>query len=300
MNNVVNTELKAYISYSRGDDISTITALLKEHGVSVYDSNISLEIRDSVQVTMINAIKECDFVVFIYSTANAYIGFEAGVAVASDIPVFAIIDPRTDDPYFLYDSTWVRSLPNDRETIKFSFDIFIKGVQYQAKRLTKSKGKESGKIGGEPLAKGFSRKNSDYEFNGVETMNYFLMQAMSAYKINVVKNPADQRGGEYPADFAIWSDPLQGILVNPIQIESKKGLTPSIVDTLYDTISQHDKPNLGSWIIFYDEISQGLKEKLRQSPKTLFIDINQFAAKLDTLSFNDAIKQLRNELVHKI
>lgn len=300
MSNVVSKKLKAYLSYSHGDDITTISALLNECGVSVYDSNKMLQIRDSMQLSMVNAIKECDFVVLVYSTDNAYIGFETGIAVASNLPIFAIINPIVDDPYFLYDSTWIRSLPTDRSTIQFSFDIFMKGIEYLAKRPSKSKSKENANIAKQPVAKDLAVMIRNFDFSNERTMASFIMQVLLAYGIKAIENPGDYKE-DFPADFSIWSDPLQGILTNPIKIEIKKRLTEGNLNTFYKSVTAKELTTLsGSWIIFYSEISQKLKNDLRQSSRVLFIDIHNLADKLLTLSFNDAIKQLRNDLVHKI
>jgi nucleoside 2-deoxyribosyltransferase len=85
--------MRAFLSYRLEDDISVVTNLLKSKNIEIFDSVTELNIGRSFPTTITNAIKESDFIVLVYASANPNIAFEAGLAVSLGKPIFAIVSP---------------------------------------------------------------------------------------------------------------------------------------------------------------------------------------------------------------
>jgi hypothetical protein len=293
--------MKAFLSYKHGDDISVISKILAEKNIEIYDSLKEIEYGNSLQLAIKSAVKECDLIVFVYTAINPYIAYEAGLAVASNTPIFAIILPGSEEPYFLYDSPCVHGSPNEEEKIKFSFELFYRSLEKKPSKNSKPKqqGKNLKSTDREPvLTQVVHNLIENIDYNLERSIFTFFENLFAAYGISVAKNPGTYLR-DFPADFSIWSDALQNILGNPILIEIKRDISQATLQHLRVQITSSESLKVGnSWLVFYVNLRDVQNVELRNSPKILFIDLHDFTRRLKTSSFNDTIKQIRNEIIH--
>lgn len=290
--------MKAFLSYSFNDNISEITELLTEQGIEVFDSRNDIEYGSSFQQAIKKSITECDFLFLIYSSSNPNIAFEAGIAVSKNKPIFSVISEYNIDPDFLFDSTYVHASPTDTEKIKFNLNIFLDKVKPKKKSYTDIK----------------------HELYGVEYINYYteiynnylsisnksekeyeslFKDIFHKYELNVIQNKQDYNTQFY-TDFCIWSDKLSNVIGNPILIEIKKELNNNNISKIQKTIHKLINNNSAeSCLIFYDILNGIKKDDLPNTSKYLFIQISDFIENLNKNDFNESIKKIRNEIMHK-
>ena len=233
-----------------------------------------MTIENSLQLAIKNAIKECDFIVLIYTQTNPYIAFEAGIACAFGKPIFAIVSSSDDEPDFLHDSTCVHSLPTEVDKIKFNFDIFFKNIKPRKSSQSPKKIKYYG--GGEPISIYYDKFYNIYNSlnKNLESQYELLFKDIfETYHLNVIKNKFESTSNFY-ADFCIWSDQLNSILGNPILIEIKKEINSKNLPTLLKNIASNS--NTSSFLVFYESLKGVKKGELPNNPKCLFIQLSDF------------------------
>lgn len=297
--------MRAYLSYKFGDDITVVRNLLIENNVDIFDSITDIQYGNSLQQTIKNAIKGCDFLVFIYSKDNPYIAFEAGLAVGTNKPIFSVLAGGKEDT-FLMDSTYVHAYPNEHEKIKFSLELFLSKIKTQ--KSTKFPVKISPHKfygGGEaiPIKSYFDvveRYNSIQDKSG-SNLEIFLQDIFKAYHVNIVKNSNNNYRDKWAPDFSIWSDELTSLLSNPIIIEIKVEINRLNIESLVsnlDYISNNRPTN--SALILYDRLSNIEQQDLPNTPNQLFISIPYLVNELQSHGFASSIKRIRNFIIHNI
>jgi uncharacterized protein (DUF302 family) len=291
--------MKAFITYQFKDSISELTNFLTENGISVFDSLTDIDYGASFQKAIKKAISDCDFIIVIYSSANANISFEAGIAFGANKPIFSIISEKNDDPDFLYDSTYVHALPTEIEKIKFNLTIFLEKIK---PKIKVSQIKTPKFYGG-----GFPNYYTDIYLNYKKLdksneKNYepFFKDIFTKFNVSVIQQRQDSKA-KFFTDFCIWSDQLNNILGNPILIEIKKEINKKNINEIQNSvISIIDKNFADCCLIFYDVLKDIDKKDLPNTSKYFFIEISDFIEKLNFGDFNDSIRKIRNEIVHNI
>ncbi|MBS1778724.1 MAG: toll/interleukin-1 receptor domain-containing protein [Bacteroidetes bacterium] len=292
--------MKAFLSYRFGDNISGVRKLLSDYNIEAFSD---VQIGDSLQGAIKGAVKNCDFVLFIYSEDNPNIAFEAGLAVAFNKPIFSILSGGNENT-FLLDTPYVHAKPDEVEKIKFSFELFLKNLESK-KSVRRTFVKSNVFYGGSeavPDKKYFDiekRYNSIVDKSGIE-LERFIEDVLNAYAIDTAKRPASDREGKqrYP-DFSIWSDELAQVLGNPIVIEVKKEINPTNLKNLIAQLNTLISSNpANAAIIFYDELRQIEEKDLPATPYLLFIAIPELVKTLEKGGFATAIKTIRNYKVH--
>ncbi len=287
--------MRAFLSYKFGDDITTIQRLLHEMGIEIFDSLSDLQYGSSLQKTVKNAIKKCDFLVLIYSKDNPHIAFEAGLAVATNKPIFSILNG---------DSTYIHASPNEEEKIKFSLEVFLKNLVPQKHSRTAIGGVQSNAFyGGReavPTKNYFNVVTRYQSINNEKEFEVFFDDLFKSYNVRAVKGvKIGYEGSMFIPDFCIWSDELSPILGNPIVVEVKRVIRKTHLNSLTNFIkSILENNSANSVLIFYDSLSGIALKDLPVSPNKLFIDLNSFVHELDTKGFASSIKKIRNDIVH--
>ncbi len=291
--------MKAFLSYSFKDNISEITNLLTEQGIEVFDSRNDMEYGSSFQKAIKNAIKECDFLFLIYSSANPNIAFEAGIGVSSNKPIFSVVSEYENDPDFLFDSTYVHATSTEIDKIKFNLDIFLKKLKPKKKNTNIKKHKFYG--GGFPnYYKDIHNNYLNIDKSKERNYEFLFKDIFEKYQLNVIQNKQDFNSKFY-TDFCIWSDKLSNVIGNPILIEIKKELNTRNLEGLQNTLNKVISNNSAeSCLVFYDYLKGINKEELPNTSRYLFIQISDFIEKLNHNDFNETIRKIRNEVVHNL
>ncbi len=293
--------MKAFLSYRFGDDTNTIQKILKDNDVQVFDGMSDLTIGKSLQQAIKNSIKECDFVIIIYTEANSNIAFEAGVACALNKPILSIVSTNsTDEPDFLFDSILVRSSPDEYEKIKFSFDLFLKNIKPKTTSSYELRRSKYHKFygGGEAIDIRYEKLNSLWKSldDSHQNIENFFKEVFNQYNIKFVENSLSTED-RFNADFSIWSDALSSIMGNPILVEIKRNLNQNNVSTFLDQLTKFN--NSYNYLIFYKTLKPE-SFSLPNSNKYLFIKIEDFLQKLKLNDFDNSIRIIRNEIAHKV
>jgi hypothetical protein len=291
--------MKAYISHQFKDKITSLNDLLMKLGVEVFDSMTDIQYGKSFQKSIKDAIRQCDFMVIVYSEVNPNIAFEAGIGVSMNKPIFSIVSEIQNHPDFLFDSTYVRALPEDISKIEFNLKIFLDKIKPN-KKDDSVKVKQSKFYGG-----GFPNY---YEqiftwYNNLKDANeqeyeLFFKRIFELYKLSVIQNKYDSNI-KFLTDFCIWSDELSNIIGNPILIEIKKEINRKNINTLKDTVNNlGNNSSAESCLFFYESLNELSKKDLPNTSRFLFIQISDFIEKFKQADFNDAVRKIRNEIVH--
>lgn len=289
--------MKAFLSYQFNDNITGVANLLTSQGVDVFDSMTDIEYGKSFQKAIKDAISACDFVVIFYTSSNPNIAFEAGIAFSINKPIFAIVSETRNHPDFLFDSTYVRALPNELDKIEFNLKIFLNKIKPSKKTFSIKSNKYYG--GGFPnFYNEIFRNYNQLNKNSETSYELFFKDIFEKYNLNVVQNKLDNKTNFY-TDFCIWSDQLSNVLGNPILVEIKKEINFNSINKLQKTIEKLIENNAAeSCLIFYDDLIGLSKKELPNTSKYLFIQISDFIEKLADKDFNDSIRIIRNEIVH--
>lgn len=265
--------------------------------IDIFDSITDLDIGSSLQQSIKNAIKGCDFVVLIYSSPSTNIIFEAGLAYGMNKPIFSVINPQADTPDILMDSPYVHALPDELEKIEFNLNLFYKNIKPKKTSSSIRTPKYFG--GGEPV----QFDNFINKFDSIPTsdsqLENFFKNLFETYNIETFQN-FKTPNSKYTADFSIWSDPLNNIIGNPILIEIIGTLTIESLQKLSNTIeaSLKGSPTASGFIVFYNHLVSINKNELPNSKDCLYIQISDLLNKLRSFGFNDAIRSIRNEIAH--
>jgi hypothetical protein len=289
--------MKVFLSYRFEDDISVVLKLLDEKNIEIFDSASGLNIGSSLQQALKNAIKECDFLLLIYTDNSTNIAFEAGLGLGLNKPIFSIIAPNSPTPDILLDSPYVTAFPNELEKIKFNFSLFYQKLK--PKRTSSLSKTPNYYGGGEPIYFNEFAQTYNTINRGLDSeLEQFFKNIFDKYKIAATRE-LNISTSRYIADFSIWSDPLENILGNPILIEVKNELNPDSLKKLSQNILEtiNLSPS-SSFLVFYDHLRNLTKRDLPNTAKCFYISITDLLDKLKTSGFNDAVKQIRNEIVH--
>ena len=291
--------MKAYISHQFKDNVTGIIQLLNNFGVDVFDSQTDIHYGNSFQKAIKESIRECDFLIVVYSNSNPNIAFEAGIGVSLNKPIFSIISETQNDPDFLFDSTYVHALPQEINKIEFNLKIFLDKLKPK-KKATATKLKKTKFFGG-GYPNYYNQISSWYqniENSTEEDYELLFKQIFELYKLSVIQNKFDSNI-KFLTDFCIWSDELSNIIGNPILIEIKKEINTRNIDTLKETVlSLVNNNSAESCLVFYESLKGLNKKDLPNTSRYLFIQISDFIEKFRNSDFNDSILKIRNEIVH--
>ena len=266
-------------------------------GIEVFDSMADLDTGSSLQHAIKSAIRACDFVVVLYTSPSTNITFEAGVALGLSKPIFSIINPDTETPDILLDSAYVNAMPTDLEKIEFNLGLFYKNIKPKKTSATSKRVKFYG--GGEAVPYDATVERSNFlEKNSGLAFELFLKNLFDVYNISVVMR-ADNKASEFSPDFSIWSDELENILGNPILIEVKTELNPKNVYQLANMVSEYLRTSTAtSCLVFYERLRGLDKSEVPITSRCLYIQVSDLLEKLKVYGFSDAIRTIRNELIH--
>lgn len=290
--------MKAFLSYKFSDNVSEIIKLLKEKEIEIFDSMSDFKTGSSLQQSIIKSVLDCDFIIMVYTSSNPNLAFEAGIAVARNKPIFSIVSEFENDPDFLFDSTYVHATPNEIDKIRFNLDIFLEKIKPRKKSTRLKPHKYFG--GGVPnYYLDIHNKYTNLDSKTERGYEYLFKDIFEKYQLNVIQNKFDNNSKFY-ADFCIWSDKLSNIIGNPILIEIKKEINSKNIINIEKSIEKLISTNSAeSCLIFYDYLKDINKRELPNTSKYLFIQISDFIEKLNENDFNDSIRKIRNEIVHK-
>jgi|GEM_PF-3768820 len=297
--------MRAYLSYRYGDDASIIRSLLAKHDIEVFDSISDIKIGDSLQQAIKIAIRNSDFLVFIYSADNPNIAFEAGLAVALNKPIFSILAGGGEDT-FLLDSTYVHATPVEEDKVKFSLELFLNNLFSKAPKKSVVAARPSKFYGGGdliPRARYFDivrHYNSTRNKLG-STLEVLFQEIFEANQVAVIKQSTfELKEREWKPDFSIWDDKLSVLFGNPIIIEIKRQITKSNLSSLLSNLESLKTSNpIGGVLIFYEELKAVKESELPATPSRLFIPIGKLVDLMETNNFSSAVIKFRNRLVHQ-
>jgi hypothetical protein len=291
--------MKAFISHQFKDNISGIINLLSKYRVDIFDSQTDINFGKSFQKAIKDSIKECDFMIIVYSHANPNIAFEAGVGVSLNKPIFSIVSEKNNHPDFLFDSTYVHALPEEVNKIEFNLKIFLDNIK-------PNKTSPTIKIKNKKFYGGGYPNYYDKIFNWYHSINnstekdYELLfkQIFELYNLSVIQNKYDSNI-KFLTDFCIWSDELNNVMGNPILIEVKKEINKNNIDNLKETVLNLANNNSAeSCLVFYESLKEISKKDLPNTSRYFFIQISDFIEKFKTSDFNESIRKIRNEIIH--
>lgn len=289
--------MRVYLSSRFGADISGISKMLDDLGIQRVSQGSDLKPVMSFLDIIKSAVKDSDAIIVIYEKPGTLLGYEIGLAQAFDKPVFSIITAqKTDVPEVLKESVYVFAKIADIETIKYSFNIFLKNIKSKKKQNSQSK-----KVDISTLKYDWTIKYKNIDKKNERNLEILFNEIFEFNKLDVIANK-QKSNIKYFADFCIWSDYLSSFLGNPILIEIKKSLDNKTYKKFYSNFQKTiDNSNANSGIVFYENLNDLSENQLNTFVynKILSININTFLDKLKDCDFNQAIIETRNELIHK-
>lgn len=286
-----------FISAPAGTDLRILTSSLERHGYKVSAPD-DLSPGQPWLDALIESIRRADLIVGVFATRNAVgnVAFELGCAAANGKRVLVLASPSVEDmPFAVSSLLVVRCDPTAQEAIDFVLDNLPDSVPL----VPSASIAPSNRIIPRTHLEAYKKKlaTATKEFDLITVLRELLLES----GVDVV---TEARFGNRVADFAIWSDELGTYVGNPLIIEVKRQLRglAGLAQALAQLTTYLQAANASWGLLLYDEGPESVlfESQLSQSSKVLAISIGDLLDRLQTVSFVDVIRDLRNRKVHGV
>jgi hypothetical protein len=294
----VNRRIRTcYIASPPGLDLRHLRASLIERGINViFPDDFSLGVNLSAESS--GSIAEADLVIGVLTRErrSQWILFELGQASAMGRQIVLIAPPKLNPiPSNLPGFLVLRINLQNRDAIDFALDQLLAApspsiVQPVRRRTSQGLGAKA-----DDLLRDYRVAMSSNDAQGLERI---VLQALRGPDVVVIaESPASDRR----VDLAIWSDPLQQFVGNPLLVEIKSRIT-GLADArrVAEQLSSASFTAGTGWaLLLYGEGPAEHELASKALPPTILThSIPALLEEMRDRSFVDIVKDLRNRRVH--
>lgn len=286
--------MKCYVISHPRQNIIEIIELLNEKSIAFTHTLLDIDINpmDSIE----NAIKESDFVIFMFNqTTNTNQFYELGLAKGLQKPIFIIVEDNSLLPFCAERFMYVKANTDNIEAISYNLDLFLNNAtkkrnirKYQGNKIKTNKNDILPDLN--TLVSNIYKENLSEKYI-IETIEKIL----SCYEdITVV---SQNRNLDKGADFALWIDEVENTLGGPILIEVKKSINQHTKYQMADYL-QTSKSPAGIVIYIGDKNDYEITDN-KQLPLIIYMELRTFIQYTTERKLAKLLIDRRNDVVHK-
>jgi nucleoside 2-deoxyribosyltransferase len=293
------TKLRWFVSAPSVSDLKPLLGALRERGVSPYVLSDTANLGDSFLQNLRQAITTADRVVVVLAGGRAAAlngAFEAGVAAALGKSPIVIADPDTKVPADFSDFLVVRARPTDVNAITFALD-HSEGKVPVTSRTTR-----------DPAEAPLEPDKSQELHSRLENLHTASTSAVEQRFLDLLADAVELGGAitvsvpehrDTGYDLAVWSDDLTTIGANPLLIELKQTLNRQAFRQAETSLRA--TPGAEAVLIVYIDKSAEVRPGVTSpvpSSRVWAIWIDNLLQQMESRSFAEVVRRLRNEAVH--
>jgi hypothetical protein len=262
---------------------------LKARGVEAYVLSDVAVLGNDFLDGLRTAVVGADLVVAVLDENALDPSFEAGFAVALGKPLLVVATPGTDFMGDISRQLVVQARPDAIEAVNFVLDH----AERHAKSVSRSPSGPSEHGLGLALAARLFKQFDDTVQNERNVLK--LVKEVIEGSGAIV---AENRDRDAQFDLGVWSDDLAAIGGNPLVVEIRKHLTAGVTDQVLQALSQHPTARL-ALIVHLDSGESATESSFAPYP-ILSISIRGLIARMESASFAEVVRDLRNRSVHGV
>jgi hypothetical protein len=297
MSNTGTSTMRAFIAAPADQNIDILKDELTKRNIQSYTAYDMAPATISLASNIEHAIKEADLMIAVISAqAPPNVFFEIGIAHALKKPFLLLISPQYGHlPSDLVGTFYLRTDPENREAIGFALDQSLPKIEKRISRPQKriQKGTLLGDNAEQFLSliqeKGSQLKGRELEQLVADVLRKAGVEAVS-------ESPQHHEG----ADIAVWSDALQPLAGNPLLIEVKSYIKSK--RKLEEALHQVERYRVKSGARLALLVVNAALDSMPVVPSiggVLAVTLIDLIERLRSKTFPDAIRELRNQSVHK-
>jgi hypothetical protein len=278
-------------------DITPLRRLLEERGISVVVPSEFPPGSYTILAHISSAVDSADVVIGVFDggAPSGNVLFEIGMAHGKGKQVLLIVPPRVETlPFDVSELFTVRATLMDDAALAFAIDQLITAASTR-RRSTKvpiRKGRPL-KQAGLKYVDQLQRMSNEKSLHAFERL---LAEALREGGVEVVLPEPGKRSG---ADLAIWSEELIPFVGTPLLIDVKSA---AVGGQWSHNLSNYVTHMAGKWalITVVGPISEEIRTAAARAPNVLLVEYEKLIRSLETRSFPDIVKDLRNAKVHRV
>jgi hypothetical protein len=288
---------RLFISAPASVKIGALRTILSELGARVSDA-FDFAPGDPLNETTTRRISKADGVVVVYPDASASVAFDAGSAAALRKPTFVLLDPAAPIPAFIQSQLYLRSSLKDTDTLRASLTRFVQDLKVKRRPLSRRVRREDDSEKSGPISS-FLGHLSHYRASS--TPSEIERRVIAILKSSGVQVESKSSGRDDGVDCVVWSEQLSGTIGNPIIIQIKAGKLVASQLVRADERLQRYLEATGARcgiLLYLDRTGKRFRDYQPRSAAILRFDIEDFARKLQSHSFEEVLLTERNRMVH--
>jgi hypothetical protein len=288
--------IRAFIAAPANENLAALKELLIKRGIHIFTAYDLPPASGSLAMNIEQAILQADIVIAVlpqHESPNVF--FELGMAKVLRKPSLILVSPKYGQlPFDLADTLYFRADSQNSEVIGFALDQCLSQVKKRIVRTPKPR--KEGRPLGDKADNFLARINTglmDSRGRGTEDLVAEVLQAAGVRVMTQSQRP------DQGADIAVWSDALQSVTGNPILIEIKSGVPGRA--QLLQTIKRVEQYRLRSGARIALLVINGILKVTPNVPFTagvLVITLGDLITSLRTRTFDQMVRELRNQSVH--
>lgn len=297
MSNTDTFTMRAFIAAPADQELDVLKEELTKRNIQSYTAYDIAPATISLASNIEHAIREADLIIAVISArASPNLFFEIGIAHALKKPFLLLISPQYGHlPSDLAGTFYLRADPKNREAIGFALDQSLTRLE---KRVVRSQKRPQE---GMPLGDNAERflsliREKGSQLKGRELERLVADVLREAGVEAVSESPQPQSG----ADIAVWSDALQPLVGNPLLIEVKSRLqSKRQIEEALHQVERYRVKSGARLALLIVNAAFGSLAGVPAVGGVLAITLIDFIERLRSKTFPDAIRELRNQYVHK-
>lgn len=291
--------LACFISALASTDTSLLRRILSEVGVRSYDA-YDFSIGDSIQEEITSKIKRADFAIIVYSMQAPNVLYEMGICVGLGKPIFVIIPPDMEVPYFIQNRLHLRTDLKDSSALRITLSKFVQELTATSTKPKRKLAARKSQIVSRHTLRDYLNKIHDLRKQGEgEEVESLVFQLFRSLALDVVRNEYSER--DKGVDLAIWSDALMPTLGNPLLIEVKSGpLSPNSIRQAEKQLQKYiaETDAKAAILLYLDKHNRRFSELSFSFPFIIRFDLEDFVNELSKHPFEEIVLAQRNRIVH--
>jgi hypothetical protein len=286
----VNSRIKTcFITAPSGSNLELLIKALRQRNIDVVSPH-QWTPGGEIGIETTDLISNVDLVIGVLTRErrSEWILFELGQAWGLGKRILLFAPPNSVHlPSTLRRFLTVRVSLSNQEAIEFALDQLLAAPE-PTSRFT-SPAKESRPLG--PSAENYLHGLASVKYAELELL---ITKALKEAGVDVL---ATSSNSDIGVDLAIWSEPLQPFVGNPLLVEIKTRLpTSKAAAAAAQQLAKHVTAAGGLWGLLLYAI--GPDEPKSLPPNVLALPVEELFRRLRRESFDDIVRDLRNRRVH--
>jgi nucleoside 2-deoxyribosyltransferase len=278
--------------------VRPIERLLRARGIRpVFQSDLPSNAARLVTSTR-EGITKADFVLGVFRKGdNTNTAFEMGMAFGLGKPLLVVAPTGVPVPFRAADVVLVRADAKDTAAVSFALDQMLAAPQPFASesdspiRRTKAIGADAGQFGIE-----LQQLRSSEAPSKAFLLDSLVQRALEATGATVAVREGEPDNG---FDLGVWADDLDQSVGNPLVVEVKWQLrTAKDIDQVLRALTRSRA--VWALVLFVEGPTPRRIEELEQRGPVLLLSIEELLRALETRSFAEIVRDLRNRRVHGV